>query len=273
VLYLMAFNFTHIDITLSRSFALAISKPSLVKEAVKLFECDVKRVPYEAGEDEFVVSPANAREQLTKFIEGAKKQLLLYEMKISDRSAIKLLNEKISQGVDVRIIARMPAKTGAALPRRTLPMRLHTRAILRDGKSAFLGSQSLRGLELESRREIGVIVHDPKIVKQMIEVFDTDWKSAEPAVSMAEDATRMSLDQSAKKMAKVVAKQISVRPVVEQLLDKMMDKNGNAAYEPDALAQTVREAFRDEVHDAVLNAMHEMALQGAAEPAGEKTGK
>ena len=35
---------------------------------------------------------------------------------------------------------------------------MHLRAIVRDGKAAFLGSQTLRRLELESRREIGVIV-------------------------------------------------------------------------------------------------------------------
>jgi phosphatidylserine/phosphatidylglycerophosphate/cardiolipin synthase-like enzyme len=270
-LYLLAFNLTHMDISLSRSFALVISKPSLVKEACKLFECDVKRIPYKAEEDDFVVSPANAREQLTKFIQGAKKQLLMYEMKISDRDIIKILNEKISDGVDVRIIGRSAVSksiAGATLPKRTLPMRLHVRAILRDGKSAFLGSQSLRKLELEARREIGVIVHDASVVKQMIHVFDKDWQTAEPTVAAPQDAILMSMDMSAKKVAKSVAKQISVRPVVEQLLDKVMDSKGDSAYEPDALAQTVREAFRDEIQEAVTHTLHDMATVAAeAEPA------
>ena len=95
-LHLLAFNFTHLDISMSRSFGVVITKEAIVKEAIKLFECDVKRVPYTAGEKDFVVSPANAREELTKFIEGAEKQLLMYEMKISDNDFVKLLNEKIS---------------------------------------------------------------------------------------------------------------------------------------------------------------------------------
>ncbi len=99
--------------------------------------------------------PRNARKQLMKFIEGAKKQLLMYEMKIIDPDFVKLLNEKISAGVDVRVIGQGSAR-GRSLPLRTLPTRLHARAILRDGDSAFLGSQSLRKLELEARREIGV---------------------------------------------------------------------------------------------------------------------
>ena len=34
-------------------------------------------------------------------------------------------------------------------------LRLHVRAIVRDRKAAFVGSQSLRKLELDKRREVG----------------------------------------------------------------------------------------------------------------------
>jgi len=102
-LHLLAFNYTHLDL-LSRSFGVSTTDFKLVQEAAKLFECDIKRMPYKSSNDALVVSPINAREQLTKFIAGAKKRLLIYDMKISDRSFIKLLNEKISQGVDVRLI-------------------------------------------------------------------------------------------------------------------------------------------------------------------------
>jgi cardiolipin synthase len=262
-LYLLAFNFTHLDISMSRSFALVVTKPSIVKEAAKLFECDVKRVPYTAGEEDFVVSPSNAREQLTKFIMGAKKQLLMYEMKISDHEFVKMLTDKISEGLDVRIIGTTPAK-GTSLPIRKLPMRLHTRAIFRDGDSAFLGSQSLRKLEMEARREIGVIVHDNKVVKQMIEVFDKDWKNAEPVAAVPQDAMQTAFDLSAKKVAKSVAKKINVGPVVEQLLDRVADSNTNIPFQPDEMAQTLREAFREEVHDAVVHTLNEMAAATAA---------
>ena len=49
------------------------------------------------------------------------------------------------------------------------------RAIIRDGRRAFLGSQSLRRLELEKRREIGVIITDDEVVAQMRAVFEEDW--------------------------------------------------------------------------------------------------
>jgi hypothetical protein len=50
------------------------------------------------------------------------------------------------------------------------------RTIICDGTRAFVGSQSLRKLELDSRREVGIIAKDSKIVKKMVEVFETDWK-------------------------------------------------------------------------------------------------
>src|SRR5262249_31561480 len=53
--------------------------------------------------------------------------------------------------------------------------RLHVRAILRDGREAFVGSQSLRRLELEKRREVGIIVRDERIVARMVDVFEQDW--------------------------------------------------------------------------------------------------
>ena len=278
-LYLLAFNYTHLDIGLSRSFALAITESKLVAEAIKLFECDSKRVPYQAGSDDFVVSPVNAREQLMKFIQGAKKQLLMYEMKVSDRDFsansmdavsdrdfIALLNEKVAQGVDVRIIGTKATK-GRGLPTRALPMRLHARAILRDGSSAFLGSQSLRKLEMEARREVGVLCHDAKIVKQMIGVFDKDWEQSAPEVF--QDSISDALDIPARKLAKAVARQISVRPVVEQLLDRVMDSKPNLAFEPDEVVETVRDAFREEVHDAVVNALQEMMAAASEDESTE----
>jgi phosphatidylserine/phosphatidylglycerophosphate/cardiolipin synthase-like enzyme len=54
-------------------------------------------------------------------------------------------------------------------------MRLHVRAIICDGTTAFVGSQSLRKAELDERREIGLIVKDARIAGKMRGVFEADW--------------------------------------------------------------------------------------------------
>jgi len=266
VLYVLGFNYTHMDIDLSRSFGIAISRPALVKEAIRLFECDSKRQHFTPEQDELVVSPVNARKRLTEFISGAKEKLLLYEMKISDRDFVKLLNKKISEGVEVRILSRASAK-GGTIPVRRMNQRLHLRAIMRDGEQGFIGSQSLRKLELEARREIGVIFKDRKIVKQMEDVFEKDWKCSEPVIEA--DQITAALSIPANKVAKEVAKHVAIKPVVEQVLDKVIDTKSDAPFEPEEVAQTVRQAFREEVHGAVMDALHELVVKPAQEQAKE----
>jgi cardiolipin synthase A/B len=267
-LHLLAFNYTHLDISLSRSFAAVITNPALVAEAVKLFECDVHRVPYKNTNDALVVSPINARKQLTEFIEGAKKQLLMYEMKISDPDFIKLLLRKVGEGVDVRILGRASRKA-SQLPTRSLAQRLHARAIVRDGSAAFLGSQSLRKLELEARREIGVIFTDRAAVKRMAEVFEADWAAA-PALQ--KNPIESAIDIPVRRVAKIVAKHIQVKPVVEQVLERVLERRSHedVPFEPDEVAQTVRDAFRDEVHDAVMLALRDIAAEASEEHVPEK---
>ena len=261
-LFVLAYNFTHMDIDLSRSFGIATTTPSVVKEAQKLFECDSKRQPYKDDNEHLIVSPVNSRERLTQFISGAKKKLWLYEMRISDSDFLKLLNKKIAAGVDVRIISRASAKNGA-LPVRKLATRLHLRAILRDGDSAFVGSQSLRKLEMEARREIGLIFKDKPIVKQMEAIFEKDWEQSEPSIDR--EAITSAFSVPAKKVAKQIAKHMELKPVVEQVLEKVLDKKDNSSVEPEEVAQTVHDAFREEVRGAVVDALRELVVTTSPE--------
>jgi cardiolipin synthase len=174
VLHVYGFNFTRLDIMKSRSLGLITKNRKLLQEALKLFKADDNRTTYVPGSDRFLVSPENAREGLAKFISGARKQLLIYDPHVSDDAMLRLIKQRINAGVDVRIIGKVEAKW--KIPCEKFPgRRLHIRAIMRDGRRAFLGSQSLRRLELEKRREIGIIVNDRRVVKQMIAVFEKDW--------------------------------------------------------------------------------------------------
>ena len=137
-------------------------------------------------------------------------------------------------------------------------MRMHLRAILRDDNCGFVGSQSLKKLELEARREVGIIFRDKGIVKKMESVFDKDWKRSEPLMNQDKDA--MSLIVPAKRVAKEVAKHVAIKPVVEQVLDKIIEKREDASFEPEEVAQTVREAFHDEVAGAVGEALREVMI-------------
>ena len=174
-LYTLGFNFTRLDIEKSRSLGLVTRNKAIVAEGRKLFEADSTRQPYTAGHDCFLVSPENARTGLSSFIKNAKKELLIYEMKISDRQMIKLLQERVKAGVDVRIIGKVSKKAEGLRAEKMPGMRLHLRAMLRDGQEMFLGSMSLRGIELDKRREVGVIVKERAAAKRFREIFEEDW--------------------------------------------------------------------------------------------------
>lgn len=176
ILHVYGFNFTGLDIAKSRSFGIISKNKKLINEANKLFTADFDRLSYAPGYERFVVSPDNARDRLARFIAGARKQLLIYDPQATDDAMLRLLVERVKAGVDVRIIGRLEAKWTENIKNERYPgRRLHIRAIVRDGKRAFMGSQSLRRLELEKRREVGVIVTDELVVRQMQDVFEKDW--------------------------------------------------------------------------------------------------
>ena len=174
-LHLFGFNYTRLDIEKSRSFGIVTDEPKLVKDACELFEADCTRQPYKPTRDQLVVSPENSRALLTDFIKKAKKELLIYDAKVSDRLILRQLADRAKDGVEIRMFGKL-GKGATGIDARKLPdLRLHVRAIIRDGGAVFVGSQSLRKLELDGRREIGVITSDERIAKKMRDVFEADW--------------------------------------------------------------------------------------------------
>jgi len=185
VLYVFGFNFTKIDIDKSRSFAIATRDQRTVKEALKLFESDASRQPYTPARSNLAVSPETAREVLGRFLGGAKKSLAIYDVNIQDPAMIKVLKELAGKGVQIRVIGKLKEVIANVTVRRPGALRLHVRAIIRDGTKAFVGSQSLRKVELDKRREIGVLVNNPAVARQLMQVFESDWMPAEEAVASA----------------------------------------------------------------------------------------
>ncbi len=195
-LYVLGFNYTRLDIDRSRSFGIVTKNRKLVQEALRLFDADSTRQAYAAGCDLLVVSPTNSRERLSTFIRKARRQLLIYDPKVADRAMINLLQQRAKAGVDVRVLGRMGKRGGNLKVQKFPARRLHVRAIVRDGMRAFIGSQSLRKVELDARREVGVIVRDPKVTRRIAAVFEADWaltdlaKKAPPARSLGRRACR-----------------------------------------------------------------------------------
>jgi phosphatidylserine/phosphatidylglycerophosphate/cardiolipin synthase-like enzyme len=261
-LYLLAFNLTYADMERSRSFGLITTSRPVVREAVKLFEADTKRTPYGPGLESFVVSPLNARKQLGKFIQAAKKDLIVYDPRVSDRAMMKVLEERAKAGVNVRIIGRVDrAIPGATV--RSLPGRLHTRTMVRDGDAAFVGSQSLREMELDARREVGLIFRDKKIVARLLHTFEQDWELSVKTVQKVADEDPTS--KIAKKVAKVVTRELpEVAPLVNGAVKEVVGDLKGVGLVPEDVEEIVKGAVRDAVREVVKDAVEE-AVEKSAE--------
>jgi len=252
ILYALSFNFTHLDIDHSRGFGIVTKKAQLVQEAIKLFEADVARKPYVAGIDSFVVSPVNARKQLTLLIQRTKKELLIYDPKIADPEILLALSSRIQKGVDVRVIGAI-GKKGSLLQVRPLAgLRLHTRTILRDRREAFVGSQSLRGAELDSRREVGIIVREPKVVSALVHAFETDWKREK----VAGDA-QVKVRAIKRRLKTTVAKLSTLNPLVKEAVSEVISKVGSETLDSKEIKETVEKAVKEAVRERVTEMLNE----------------
>ena len=179
-LFVLGFNYTDQDIHHSRSFGLIVKKPSEVREAARLIKVDEDRSQtFRPSLSDLVISPENARYRLLRFIRKARRELLIYDANVCDDEMLVALKKRADAGVQIKVLGHVEKKwRGKGLKSRELNTRLHVRAMIRDGERAFVGSQSLRRLELDERREVGLIIREKKIVKKIQRIFKNDWKKS-----------------------------------------------------------------------------------------------
>jgi len=261
-LYILAFNLTHVDIERSRSFALITRSRDLVREAEKLFEADTKRLPYEPGSNRLAVSPLNARKELAAFLKAARKELVIYDPKISDPAMQRILAERAAAGVDIRVIGRVTKKIPGIKVHKPSGMRLHTRTMVRARSYGFIGSQSLRELELDERREVGVIFRDAGIVKKLMKVFEEDWETCErcdlPAAPSDDVEPTVRI---AKKVAKALTKELPpVAPLVDGAVKEVVGDNREVEIDPKEVEEIVKRTVREAVKEAVRDVVEEVVV-------------
>lgn len=257
-LYLLAFNLTHADVERSRSFGVVTRSRDLVREAESLIEADTMRHPYEPAVDRFVVSPVTARKRLAEFIRGARRDLAIYDPKISDLSMIRLLEERARAGVAIRIIGRMTIDVPGVQVHK-LHMRLHTRTMVRDGIFVFIGSQSLRAAELNSRREVGAIFRNAKVAGAVLRTFDDDWAHAVEQERQADHEEGPDSVRIAKRVAKAVAREMPpVAPLLDGAVRKVVGDERPVELNEEEVEQIVKGAVKEAVKEALRDVVEEV---------------
>jgi len=261
ILFLLSFNFVHMDIEHSRGFGLVVTNAKIVQEATRLFDADLNRQEYSGGLKAFIVSPVNARNELSAFIKKAKKQLWIYDPKIADKQILKLLEERAKAGVDIKIIGSLGVRSNLQVTPLT-SMRLHTRTIIRDGRQAFVGSQSLRQPELDLRREIGMIVGDAKIVKTMLATFESDWAATgfdETRETVEANTAEVEPKPSAKATRALAKEMPPLKTTLKKAIKQAVTKAGQDSLAHGNLKATVKSIVKTAMKEAVAEMAEESA--------------
>jgi len=265
VLYMLSFNFTHMDIDHSRGFGIETTNANWVHEAVRLFRADCTRTKYAPKTDTFVVSPANSRKVLGLFLKRAKSELLIYDPKISDKEMLRILQERARAGVAIKVIG----KVAGSVPYEVQKLngtRLHTRMIIRDRRQAFVGSQSLRTAELDFRREFGLILQDTKAVKQLIDTFESDWTTTSTKKALAiskkkeaeADKPVAVPENETEKAVQVFTKELDPLTIsVKKAVRKAVAKAGEDVLHDKDVKNTMKKVVKKAVKEAVKEAVHE----------------
>lgn len=166
-----------------------------VAEVNAIFQADWNRTPTPAlTQSRLVVSPVNARTDVTALIASAKSTLHIEDEEMYDAASVQALIAAAQRGVNVEVTLPSSAASSsdeasavAQLTQGGVHVRylqapyMHAKLIVVDGTLAFTGSENFSSTSLDQNREIGVIIADTQALTTFESVFGQDWALAQVA--------------------------------------------------------------------------------------------
>ncbi len=187
--YIMTTNFTRASFTANREFDVVDRDPRDIAATHALFMADWDGRPYAPRDGNLPASPSDARPLLQELVRSARRTLDIYGEELQDPGMERELARAARRGVRVRFILPAPngpdydapgihIVTAAGVGVRRLPrsyLYIHAKAIVADGRRAFVGSQNFSAASLDQNRELGVIVADRDAIMTLEGTFEGDW--------------------------------------------------------------------------------------------------
>jgi cardiolipin synthase len=176
-------NFSRSAFTHNREFLLIDRRPRDVRAISAIFRADWDRLSTRINDDDLLISPDNSRSKLVRLIESARRHLDIYAEEVADGRMERLLAGVRARGVIVRVLlpiastpgARWLVAHGVAVRALASPY-IHAKAIIVDGREAFVGSENLSSTSLDHNRELGILVRGADVLV-LRRVFSRDWSS------------------------------------------------------------------------------------------------
>lgn len=174
---LLTFNPTRKNLHYARDFGLSIKDPVIALELERLFDADWQGKELVPQDLPLVISPDNSRLKITQLLNSAVRSIQVMDAKVWDPAVLAILASKSTGGCDVRIIGVVEQCDATRFLDVRHPSRykLHAKCIVVDGLRMFIGSQNLRRVSLDRRREVGIIIEDEVISRRVEKVFEEDW--------------------------------------------------------------------------------------------------
>ena len=192
VAVIMNQNLTSSAFGSNREFGVISTDPAVVENAWEIFDADWQDVPLGHGLDHVVTSPENSREIMISMIDASRVSIDMYAEVIRDEAFIAALERAAARGVTVRLIENessdpLDQAVSARLDAAGVQIRfsgrlyIHSKTMVFDGATVFVGSQNPTSNSFDNNREVGLVVTDPTALARCQAVFTRDWITGIPA--------------------------------------------------------------------------------------------
>ncbi len=213
VVFITAINLTK-DVGKTRDLGVVTHAPQIAAEVERVFEQDWQNAANQTGdtppltEPSLVWSPINSRAKLTALVGSATHTLELTVENLGDPAIGDALAAAEGRHVAVRVIVPMCDKNpnplanfkpagklaAAGVDVRMMPAPesadqpyMHSKMILADGTTAYVGSVNFSINSTSKARELGIIFANPAAAATIAATFAHDWERAVPIPSSPPD--------------------------------------------------------------------------------------
>ena len=190
------FNFADKYFTETRDYGVISHDSQVIDEVIAGFEADWERRFFEPRLDVGLVwSSFHSRGQMARVIDSAATSLWIQHPKFVDAVILERIVAARERGVKVRVLCggkhgisdwdifdtfsslRMMERFGVKI-RRQKQFKLHAKLILVDGKAAMTGSMNIDRSAFDVRRELGIEIDCPTVIRRLTEIFEADWQAS-----------------------------------------------------------------------------------------------
>jgi len=180
-------NYTARCVTRTWDFTLVSRDPTVVSALTELFAADWALRPASftpAQRERLIVGPEHGpRERFAALVDEARRRLRIFDAKLSDPQIVARLGDRQRAGVAIEIARRRDVQ----------PLRRHGKLLVVDDAAAVIGSLALSARALDHRRELAIVIREPRLVAELNAFWQAHAVPAAPAARAGVAAGRLEL--------------------------------------------------------------------------------